>query len=79
MWYILQQQFNCNIVYSRNMFCVRYIIVNTPYKNYYYYYYYYYKWYVKAKVIPINLISVCLCIVDDMKRVKPTRCYTVVY
>jgi hypothetical protein len=23
--------------------------------------------------------SVCPCIADDMKRVKPTRCYTVVY
>jgi hypothetical protein len=28
---------------------------------------------------PINLMSVCPCIVDDMKRVKPTRCYTMVY
>jgi hypothetical protein len=26
-----------------------------------------------------NLMSVCPCIVDDMKRVKPTRCYTMVY
>jgi hypothetical protein len=25
------------------------------------------------------LISVCLCIIDDMKRVKPTRCYTMFY
>jgi hypothetical protein len=27
----------------------------------------------------LRLMSVCLCIVDDMKRVKLTRCYTVVY
>ena len=26
-----------------------------------------------------NLTSVCPCVVDDMKRVKPTRCYTMVY
>jgi len=24
-------------------------------------------------------MSVCPCIVDDMKRKKPTRCYTMVY
>jgi hypothetical protein len=27
----------------------------------------------------LNLLSVCPGIVDDMRRVKPTRCYTVVY
>ena len=27
----------------------------------------------------LNLMSVWPCIVDDMKRVKPTRCYTMVY
>jgi hypothetical protein len=27
----------------------------------------------------VNLMSVCPCIVVDIKRVKPTRCYTMVY
>jgi ferredoxin-thioredoxin reductase catalytic subunit len=25
------------------------------------------------------LMSVCPCIINDMNRVKPTRCYTMVY
>ena len=29
--------------------------------------------------IAFYLMSVCPCFVDDMKRVKPTRCYTMVY
>jgi hypothetical protein len=32
-----------------------------------------------ANIFCLNLMSVCPCIVDDMKRVKPIRCYTMVY
>jgi hypothetical protein len=27
--------------------------------------------------VQTHLMSVCLCVVDDMKRVKPTRCYAI--